>query len=94
MHLKEEAADYLQADTIRSLVKKYSQFINFPIYMWASHTETVEEPEDEPAPADDADEDAQVGASRFLLFLQLVACGAVVNRNWSNMYHRAGGGRR
>ncbi|XP_026318647.1 endoplasmin isoform X2 [Hyposmocoma kahamanoa] len=60
LHLKEEAADYLQADTIRSLVKKYSQFINFPIYMWASHTETVEEPDDEPAPADDADEDAQV----------------------------------
>lgn len=61
--MKEEAADYLQADTIRSLVKKYSQFINFPIYLWASHTETVEEPDDEPTPSDDTDEDAQVGAS-------------------------------
>ncbi|VVC87038.1 unnamed protein product [Leptidea sinapis] len=61
LHLKEEAADYLQADTIRSLVKKYSQFINFPIYLWASRTETVdvEEPVDPAAPADD-DEDAQV----------------------------------
>ncbi|CAG4976995.1 unnamed protein product [Colias eurytheme] len=61
LHLKEEAADYLQPDTIRGLVKKYSQFINFPIYLWASRTETVEEPEPE-APADgtDADEDAQV----------------------------------
>ncbi|CAK1552740.1 unnamed protein product [Leptosia nina] len=58
LHLKEEAADYLQPDTIRSLVKKYSQFINFPIYLWASHTETVEEPE-EAEPASE-DEDAQV----------------------------------
>ncbi|KAG6455352.1 hypothetical protein O3G_MSEX009168 [Manduca sexta] len=57
LHLKEEAADYLQPDTIRSLVKKYSQFINFPIHLWASRTETVEEPVEESA---DADEDAQV----------------------------------
>ncbi|CAH0626891.1 unnamed protein product [Chrysodeixis includens] len=59
LHVKEEAADYLQPDTIRNLVQKYSQFINFPIYLWASHTETVEEEspaEDSP----DADEDAQV----------------------------------
>ncbi|XP_049866577.1 endoplasmin [Pectinophora gossypiella] len=61
LHMKEEAADYLQADTIRALVKKYSQFINFPIYLWASRTETVEEPlEDAPAAHEDADEDAQV----------------------------------
>ncbi|XP_063379260.1 endoplasmin homolog isoform X1 [Cydia fagiglandana] len=60
LHLKEEAADYLQPDTIRALVKKYSQFINFPIHLWASHTETVEEEEaDEPTPTGD-DEDAQV----------------------------------
>ncbi|KAJ0179637.1 hypothetical protein K1T71_004228 [Dendrolimus kikuchii] len=59
LQLKEEAADYLQPDTIRSLVKKYSQFINFPIYMWASRTETVEEPADEESEADDdkTDED-------------------------------------
>ncbi|XP_075970978.1 heat shock protein 90 Gp93 [Anticarsia gemmatalis] len=59
LHVKEEAADYLQPDTIRNLVKKYSQFINFPIYLWASRTETVEEPADEPEPAD-KDDDAQV----------------------------------
>lgn len=28
-------------------MRKYSQFINFPIYLWTSHTETVEEPLDE-----------------------------------------------
>lgn len=74
MHIKEEAADYLQADTIRSLVKKYSQFINFPIYLWSSRTETVEEPDDEPSPADDADEDAQVGL-HFSVQLQVIGLG-------------------
>ncbi|CAH0729080.1 unnamed protein product, partial [Brenthis ino] len=63
LHLKEEAADFLQPDTIRALVKKYSQFINFPIYLWASRTETVEEPEEAPE-ADDAsdasEDDAKV----------------------------------
>lgn len=45
--LKEEASDYLELETIKNLVKKYSQFINFPIYIWSSKTETVEEPMDE-----------------------------------------------
>ncbi|XP_022100344.1 endoplasmin-like [Acanthaster planci] len=44
LHLKEEAYDFLEPDTIEKLVKKYSQFINFPIYLWSSKTETVEEP--------------------------------------------------
>ncbi|XP_077868267.1 endoplasmin-like [Saccoglossus kowalevskii] len=45
--LKEEAYDFLEPGTIRELVKKYSQFINFPIYLWASKTEMVDEPLDE-----------------------------------------------
>ncbi|KAK2832223.1 hypothetical protein Q7C36_015685 [Tachysurus vachellii] len=45
--LKEEASDYLELETIKNLVRKYSQFINFPIYVWSSKTETVEEPIDE-----------------------------------------------
>ncbi|XP_071960822.1 endoplasmin-like [Antedon mediterranea] len=58
LHLKEEAYDYLEPDTIEKLVKKYSQFINFPIYLWASKTETVEEPiEDEEEEAPPADEE-------------------------------------
>nr|XP_020478521.1 endoplasmin [Monopterus albus] len=47
--LKEEASDYLELETIKALVRKYSQFINFPIYVWASKTETVEEPIEEDA---------------------------------------------
>ncbi|CAH2106915.1 unnamed protein product [Euphydryas editha] len=60
LHIKEEAADYLQPDTIRALVKKYSQFINFPIYLWAARTETVAEAEPEDADDADADDDAKV----------------------------------
>ncbi|CAI7874656.1 unnamed protein product, partial [Closterium sp. NIES-54] len=32
IHLKEEASEYLSEDKLKELVKKYSQFINFPIY--------------------------------------------------------------
>lgn len=47
LQLKPEAKDFLEHETIRNLVKKYSQFINFPIYLWASHTEHVDEPVDD-----------------------------------------------
>ncbi|XP_037539543.1 endoplasmin [Nematolebias whitei] len=57
--LKEEASDFLELETIKNLVRKYSQFINFPIYVWASKTETVEEPieEDAAEPEKEASED-------------------------------------
>jgi len=61
--LKEEASDYLETDTLKDLIHKYSQFINFPIYLWASKTETVEEPIDdeveEDKPAEEASEETK-----------------------------------
>lgn len=39
--------DNLELETLKNLVKKYSQFINFPIYLWSSKTESVEEPIEE-----------------------------------------------
>lgn len=65
MQLKPEAKDFLDLSNIRNLVKKYSQFINFPIYLWADRTETVEEPLDEDTPEkeskpEEEDEDAAV----------------------------------
>ncbi|KAG5261491.1 hypothetical protein AALO_G00284860 [Alosa alosa] len=59
--MKEEASDYLELETIKNLVRKYSQFINFPIYVWSSKTETVEEPideDDEAAKEEAKEEDA------------------------------------
>ncbi|XP_065348447.1 endoplasmin [Cloeon dipterum] len=49
LKLKPEAGDYLQPENIKNLVKKYSQFINFPIYLWTSKTVTEEEPIEEEA---------------------------------------------
>jgi len=59
LYLKEEAQDYLDNETIRGLVKKYSEFINWDIYLYTSKTvETEEEEDDEEADADTAAADA------------------------------------
>ena len=34
--MKEEAREYLEQNQLKQLVHKYSQFINFPIYLWES----------------------------------------------------------
>jgi len=47
LYLKEEASDFLEAGTLQELIKKYSQFINFDIFLWSSKTEEVEEPIEE-----------------------------------------------
>ena len=46
LHLKDEALDFLEEDTIKNLIKKYSQFINFNIYLWCSKTIEVDEEEE------------------------------------------------
>ncbi|KAF7817654.1 endoplasmin-like protein [Senna tora] len=68
LHLREEAGEYLEESKLKELVKKYSEFINFPIYIWASkevdvevHTdEDEEEPSSESSSSeeDSGDEDA------------------------------------
>lgn len=47
LNLREDAVEYVDDDTLRDLITKYSQFINFPIYLWTTTTETVEEPIEE-----------------------------------------------
>ncbi|KAI9498158.1 Hsp90 protein-domain-containing protein [Zychaea mexicana] len=41
LHLKEDAEEFLNESSLRELVSKYSEFINFPIYLWSSHEEEV-----------------------------------------------------
>jgi heat shock protein beta len=58
LHLKDDALEYLKEETLRSLISRYSEFINFPIYLYASHIvkhEVPVEPEmdDLDAEADD-----------------------------------------
>ena len=38
LHLKQDASDYLKAEKLASLVKQYSEFIAFPIEVWAPET--------------------------------------------------------
>ncbi|PIA26991.1 hypothetical protein AQUCO_08400035v1 [Aquilegia coerulea] len=42
LHLREEAGEYLEEDKLKELVKRYSEFINFPIYIWATKEVDVE----------------------------------------------------
>ncbi|XP_034112286.1 endoplasmin [Drosophila albomicans] len=67
LYLKDEAQDFLEEDTVRELIRKYSQFINFPILMWSSKTVDEEVPVEEEAKpekteddVEEADEDAKV----------------------------------
>merc|ERR1719290_841946 len=60
LYLKEESYDFLEQDTVKNLIKKYSQFINFNIYLWGSTTTTVDEPiedEEEEETKEEEDED-------------------------------------
>merc|ERR1712241_1068381 len=63
LYLKEESYDFLEQDTVRDLIKKYSQFINFNIYLWGSSTKTVEEPveeeEEEETPATETEDKSE-----------------------------------
>ncbi|KAJ6352078.1 hypothetical protein OIU76_001321 [Salix suchowensis] len=56
LHLREEAGEYLEESKLKDLVKKYSEFINFPIYLWASKEVDVEVPADEDESSDEAAE--------------------------------------
>jgi len=51
LHIKESASDFLNEAKLKSLVKQYSEFIDFPIYLWASHEEEV---------ADEAEKDTDL----------------------------------
>ncbi|CAO3586496.1 unnamed protein product [Absidia cylindrospora] len=57
IHLKEGAMEFMNQDTLKGLVAKYSEFINFPILVWTSRNETVSKvPEKDAADSDDDDD--------------------------------------
>jgi len=57
IYLKEDQLEYLEERRLKDLVKKHSQFITYPIYLWTEKevTEEVEE-EDEPKPEEEKKE--------------------------------------
>merc|ERR1719201_2541208 len=54
LHLKEDAHDYLSEDKLKETAKKYSQFIQFPIYVKVKKEVDADAEEDDD---DDKDED-------------------------------------
>jgi len=51
LYLKEDATDFAKEDDLRALIKRYSEFITFPIFIQTHKTETIEVPvEAEPTP--------------------------------------------
>jgi len=56
LQLKEDQMEYLEERRLKDLVKKHSEFINHPIYLWTEKTEEKEVTDDE-----DEDEDDEEG---------------------------------
>ncbi|KAH8383977.1 hypothetical protein KR009_011557, partial [Drosophila setifemur] len=59
LYLKDEAQDFLEEETVRELIRKYSQFINFPILMWSSKTVDEEVPIEEEAKPEKTEDDVE-----------------------------------
>ncbi|KAL7155486.1 hypothetical protein ABFS83_03G078000 [Erythranthe nasuta] len=60
LHLRDEAQEYLDEYKLKELVKKYSEFINFPINLWA----TKEVDEEVPVDEDESNDDEETSDSK------------------------------
>merc|ERR1711977_84638 len=57
LHLKEDAHDYLSEDKLKETAKKYSQFIQFPIYVKVKKEVDADTEEDDDDDKDDEEEE-------------------------------------
>merc|ERR1719356_1165854 len=57
LHLKEDAHDYLSESKLKDVAKKYSQFIQFPIYVKVKKEVEAEADEEDDDEDDEKDED-------------------------------------
>jgi heat shock protein beta len=55
LHLKEDAAEFLEEANLEKLIARYSQFINYPISLWSTNTVTKDVPAEEEPKATDED---------------------------------------
>merc|ERR1719174_3581186 len=62
LHLKEDAQDYLSEDKLKEASKKYSQFIQYPIYMKVKKEVDADTEEDDDDDKDDEEEKDDVEA--------------------------------
>jgi len=59
LHLKEDAHDYLSEDKLKETTKKYSQFIQFPIYVKVKKEVEAEAEEEDDDDGDDKDDEEE-----------------------------------
>merc|ERR1719313_2104465 len=59
LFLKEDASEFLEQSKLEDLVKRYSEFITFPIYLHKSKTETVEVPVEEEEDDEEEEEEEE-----------------------------------
>ena len=59
LHLEDDQQEYLDEKRVKGLVKKLSQFVNYPISLWIEKTTEKDIPDDEPD-EDDEDEDVSL----------------------------------
>lgn len=55
--MKEDAQEFLEISEVETVIKKYSEFIQYPIKLWKSTTKTVEVESTKEDKKDDADDD-------------------------------------
>jgi heat shock protein beta len=61
LHIKEDAAEFLESNRLKNLINKYNEFIQFPVYIWDSYEKEVPvEPEETEDAAADEDGDLAV----------------------------------
>ncbi|KAH3733011.1 heat shock protein Hsp90 family protein [Pelomyxa schiedti] len=57
--LNQQSSEFLNPETIKALAIKYSEYINFPIYLWNAHDEEFEVPVEKDE--DDVEEELPIG---------------------------------
>jgi len=65
LHLKDDAVEYVEQDKIKNLVKKYSEFIQYPIKLFVSKEIRKQVPIEDEKPVDEkpvekVDEEAEI----------------------------------
>jgi molecular chaperone HtpG len=57
LHMKEDCLDYLEQNKIEEIVHKHSEYINYPIQLWITRTETKQVPDDSEDVSNENDKD-------------------------------------